>query len=98
MASTYTTYATARDAYLANAVYEEERSVAKARTFISACRSLILLGPAATGAGESTVSFDPARFEKELQRAQTYVQRYSTDATDQGGVRSTRADFTYLRG
>lgn len=98
MATTYTTHAAARAAYLANAVYEEERSVVKARTFISACRSLLELAPTSASTGESQASFDAGRYKDEMERARQFVRRNSDNETDQGGRRVTRADFRFLRG
>lgn len=87
-------------AYLDNASYEEDGSVAKAKAFITACRFLLLpkvtparsMGP--DGGGQVEFNLDVVRAE--MQAAQLYVA--ANDTSSYEGFGSVKhADFTGLR-
>lgn len=67
--------ATVKQAYLDNASYAEENSVAKARAFETACRQLLLLLPqSATQMGAGTVQFSVASIQAELDHVRQWRQ------------------------
>lgn len=72
------------DAYAANASYDEDASVTKARAFATACRILLVRLPTASQIGGASVSMDVSLIRQELNRAQQWL---STRSDNTGGVR-----------
>lgn len=72
------------DAYAANASYEEDASVAKAKAFATACRILLVRLPTASAIGGASVQMDVSLIRAELSRAQQWL---STRSDSTGGVR-----------
>lgn len=71
--SSASTLADVWNAYDDNASYEEDDSVSKARTFITACRILLRRLPAQNTRSSTTLRFDLKRIQNELQQAQRFV-------------------------
>ena len=89
---------TIETAYGDNASYTEDQSVAKCRAFITAARLLLLKLPSVAVKGSNSLSFRLESIQRELERAQEWLEAHSTDDDDiQGGPRVTRADFRGLR-
>ncbi len=92
-----TSLATAQDAYLDNADYDSDGSVAKAKLFRTACRQLLVLLPAdqSRRAGNNTqqVSFDPAMLRQSLQEVEAWL---ALNDTSTPAV--VHPDFSYARG
>jgi hypothetical protein len=88
-------------AYLDNASYEEDASVAKAKAFITACRFLLsprITPQASTGPGNGgQVEFNLEIIRGEMQAAQQWLCSNDTTNYDSfGGVKY--ADFSGFRG
>lgn len=87
-------------AYLDNASYEEDASVAKAKAFITACRFLLLpkLTPArSAGPGDGgEVEFNLDVVRAEMQAAQQYVAANDSGSYEGFGT-VKHVDFTGLR-
>lgn len=66
-------------AFLDNASYSATGSVTAARTFVTACRMLLLMIPKMQGSREATVTMNPELIQKEMMSAQEWLQ-----ATDTG--------------
>ena len=91
------TLAEIQAAYIDNASYAEDGSVAKARAFITACRILLLRLPkrARHGGGGEEIELDPESIRSELKAAQRYV---STNAgVGAGGAGVKHVDFAGFR-
>ena len=71
--SSSSTLAQVQDAYVDNASYAEDASVAKAKAFVTACRILLLKLPAEAGTRESHVRLNPAEIAREIREAQGRV-------------------------
>lgn len=85
------TLAEVKAAYDDNASYEEDSSVTKARSFITACRFLIRRLPqrakhGGTSGGEE-IEIDMTTLEKQLSEAQKWIQSNNTTGTGVGEVR-----------
>lgn len=73
-------------AYDDSASYEEDRSVAKCRAFITAVRLLLRRYRRKIQRGSGTaIENDVAPLKAELQRAQTWLAQHDTSATGGGG-------------
>lgn len=71
-------------AYLDNASYEEDGSVAKARAFITACRFKIhLLADSAASPQGHQASIRTEKYQREIEAAQSFI-RASADVTEGG--------------
>jgi len=84
--------------YESNADYRETSSVTKALAFISACTKLLVKLPARSSGGGSEVEIDTALVEKQLDRAEQWVQanRSSSDElTDPSVIHPHFNDFRY---
>lgn len=80
------------DAYDDNASYEEDSSVSKARTFITACVILLRRRPQRVSTNGYAVDFDPDTIQNELKRAREW------QATNSASGESVRyLDFRNLR-
>lgn len=71
--ATYSTLADARQAYLDNADYADVASPSKARAFITACRSLLILQPARSMASSHQVEYQPSLIAQQLQEARDWL-------------------------
>jgi len=71
--ATYSTLAEAQTAYLANADWAETGSSSKAKTFVSACRALLLLMPTQAAQGDVSTQFDMDAIREQMASAQQYV-------------------------
>ena len=83
-------------AYLDNASYEEDASVAKAKAFVTACRFLLLKRPTESEfAGTSRMRWTPELWQQEMKAAQAWLptQAGASGATDN----VSHPDFTYFR-
>lgn len=91
----------ALQAYLDNADYGEadasSAAVAKAKSFITACRKLLALRPRSTGSREAHTELAPETIQTQLQMALQYVAANDTGINRPGGPSVTRADFTDFR-
>lgn len=74
-------------AYLDNADYEESASVSKCRSFITACRRLLLELPKQSSHTGASVSLNPELIADEMRRAQSWLASADTTANPNGGVR-----------
>jgi len=83
-------------AYIDNASYAEDSSVAKARAFITACRILLMRLPkrVSRGGGEE-IELNPERIQAELRAAQQYVN--ANAGVGDGGAGVRHVDFTGFR-
>ena len=101
MASTLTgssTLSQIETAYGDNGSYVEDDSVAKCRAFITACRLLLVKLPTVSVKGANSISFRVESLQRELERAQAWLETHSTTASDiQAGPRVTRSDFRGFR-
>ena len=85
-------------AYDNNATYAEDRSVAKCRDFVTACRMLIRRLPTVQVKGANSLSFNLENLRKELEDAQAWLLEHTTPAADiQADPRAIRADFRNSR-
>ena len=77
------TLATVRQNYVTYADYEETGNAASCRSFITACRQLIVLLPSAsTGAQQTSVEFEIAEIRQQLAAAQQWL-RDNPSSTDE---------------
>lgn len=82
--SSSSTFAEMQAAYIDNASYAEDGSLAKARAFITACRCLLLKLPKRSKHGlNQETEFEPSLLRQELLQAQQYVNA----SVSGGGVR-----------
>lgn len=81
--------------YLDNADYAESRSVSKARSFVTACRKLLVLLPSSMVKGSNSVSQRVDLIRDELRDAQAWLERFSSD--DIPGPIVTRTSFKSFR-
>jgi hypothetical protein len=91
------TLAEIQAAYIDNASYLEDGSVAKARAFITACTILLLKLPkrARHGGGGEEIELDPESVRFKLKAAEQYV---SVNAgASAGGAGVKHVDFTGFR-
>jgi len=89
--ATYSTLAEAQTAYLANADWAETGSSTKAKTFVSACRALLLLMPTQAAQGDVSTQFDIKQIAAQMDAAQQYVN--DTVAGGGGMVDTSFEDF-----
>lgn len=87
-------------AYADNASYEEDASVAKAKAFATACRSLLSPGrivkrSAAGGRGGNEVELMPELLQQQLEDARRWLAAELAAAS--GGSAVIHADFTGFR-
>jgi hypothetical protein len=66
-----------RAAYADNASYGEDGSVAKARAFVTACRLLIQMQPAAASKGGDSLSLDLRLLAEQMLEAQRFISHYN---------------------
>jgi len=83
------------NAYLDNASYAEDRSTAKAKIFITACRMLIFKLPSAQAKGANSLAYNRNLLQSELDRAQAWLAAKDDDERPEPPV--TRADFRRSR-
>jgi len=77
--ATYLTQDAARADYLANADYADGAGdAAKAATFRSACRALIVLLPQSAGQGGATLTMSVAQLAAELKTAESFLAARAT--------------------
>jgi len=74
------TYATAHAAYLDNADYDVEGSLAKAKLFAVACRRLIHLTTTASNTGEGSLEDEPRKYRDELRAAKAWIASHPDSA------------------
>lgn len=74
------TFDQAVDAYLDNADFEETRSIAKAKAFLTACVRLSVLLPQSASDQGSSQSFDMASVADNKRRAQEFISSWDTSA------------------
>jgi hypothetical protein len=89
--------AAARTSYIDNADYEATGSLAKAKAFVSACRTLLALPLTASakgGSGGDSVTLDPTVLEGMMGHARRYVEQLQNA---QQGTGVVHADFTDVR-
>lgn len=84
--SSSSSYDDAVAAYLDNCGYAEDRSVAKARAFITACRALLILQPKRqrTGSNHET-EFNIEGLNSQIDKAQAWIN--ANRSTSNGGYR-----------
>lgn len=83
------------NAYLDNASYSEDKSLSKARVFITACRMLLFKLPSAQSKGANSLSYNRNLIQRELERAQEWLA--AKDGAERPEPPVTRADFRRLR-
>ena len=86
----------AEDAYYTYADYAEVLSVARARSFATACRRLLTLLSTSATKGPNTVSMNLENISRELATAQAWIEAHSAD--DIAGPIVTKTDFSRMRG
>lgn len=69
-----------RAAYADNASYSEDGSVAKARAFVTACRLLIQMQPAAASKGGDSLSLDLRLLSEQIADAQRFISQSNLTA------------------
>lgn len=69
-----------RAAYANNASYHEDRSGAKARAFITACRLLIQAQPAAVSKGGDSLNLDLRLLADQILEAQRFLSHFNVAA------------------
>lgn len=95
--ATYSTLADARQAYLDNADYADVGSSAKARAFIVACRSLLILQPSRSMATSHQVEFMPQLISAQLQEAKDWLAINDPAAAGKGGGHKRYFDISGMR-
>lgn len=75
------------DDLLDNADFEENDSVAKARTFITAANRYFILTPASQSDQGSSMAMGLAQIQALLNRATAFVKQSSTDSAETSAVR-----------
>jgi hypothetical protein len=93
--ATYSTYATAKAAFFDNSDYDDgEGSIAKARNFKNAIRSLLILQPKRASQSGASTEFESEMLKAESERVTNWL-----DARETAGTRSetTLADFSDFR-
>lgn len=68
-------------AYADNASFEEDRDVSKAKSFVTACRLLLLKMPRMTGKSGGQLQLSPELIQREMTRGLAYVQANDTSST-----------------
>lgn len=91
-----TEYDSALQAYLDNASYEAEASVAKAKLFLTACTKLIALVPQMTGTRESTTQMKVDEYRLQRESCQEWLSTHDTSA-DSRHPSVTRVSFENFR-
>ena len=86
-------------AYIDNASYAEEGSVAKARAFVTACRVLLLKMPKETGSRDSRLTLNPELIHQEMSLAQDWINASDSGASSSqaGGPNVSRMSFEEFR-
>src|SRR5215207_8957877 len=85
------------NAYVDNASYEEDASVAKAKAFITAARILLLKLPEESGTRESHLKLSKAEIAAQLEQARTWVAANDTGDSGSSGPRVTLGSFEAFR-
>ena len=62
-----------QSAYIYGASYEEDSSVEKCRTFMSACRIILFKFPSSKTSGGESVSFDRRMIPEQLESARRWI-------------------------
>lgn len=94
--ATYTTFATAEAAYLANSDWDDGAgSVSKAQAFRSACRALLVLKPSEVDTGQKSHAFDMRLVSAQLDAVQAWLAENDPDQATGGCVRYV--DLRYTR-
>ena len=84
--ATYTTLPEATTAALANADYAEVASVTKAKAYVTALESMLILMPKATAKDAASVSLAPEEIRMRLKAANAWLLANDTDSHG-GGVK-----------
>lgn len=84
-------------AYDDNASYEEDGSVAKCKSFITACTILIRRTPKRAGTRESDMETSIEEVRKALERAREWLAANDTAADSAGGGSVKRMSFRSFR-
>jgi hypothetical protein len=84
------------DDLLNNADFEEQSSVTKARSFITAAKRYLILSPQSQADQSSSMTISTAEIRSMIQRAQQYVSRYDR-INNGGGVRFLSASEGFRR-
>jgi hypothetical protein len=84
-------------AYDDNASYAEDKSVAKAKLFVTACRILLRRTPEESGTRESHFKMSTSLIQKELEAARDWLQANDASSTGNGGPAVVRSDFRSFR-
>lgn len=84
-------------AFVDNGSYVEDQSVSKCRAFITAARALLIKLPTTATKGANTLSFRVESVQKELERAQSWLEARDTTGDDLPGPGNTYADFRSSR-
>ena len=71
--SSSSTLAQVKNAYYDNADYDVDGDIGQARTFIVACRQLLLRLPKRGKKADDEVELDPVRIEKQLDDARSWL-------------------------
>src|SRR5687767_9470326 len=92
------TIAQVQASYVDNASYAEDGSAAKAKTFLTACRVLLLKLRAQAGTREGTMRLNPELIQREMGEAREWLAANGEPVADNtDGGRVTRASFREFR-
>jgi hypothetical protein len=91
--SSASTIAEIEAAYMDNAGYAEDRSAAKARAFVTACRLLLLKRPTEAGSGTDRLVLSPDQISGQIRSAEDWLASNDTAANGPMGPRVTGASF-----
>lgn len=81
-------------AYMDNASYEEDASVAKAKAFVTACRLLLMKIPKVSQDSEGArVEMNPDLIQREMAEAREYVRAHEPTTTAGSTGRATSRYF-----
>lgn len=89
-----------RDAYFDNASYEEDASVSKAKTFVTACRQLLVRQPSRStkgGRGGEEIEINLTVVQEQLTEAQRWIAEHDTSVAAGGPGTFKHADFRNFR-
>lgn len=80
-------------AYVDNGSYVEDQSVTKCRAFITAARALLIKLPTVATKGANSLSYRVESVQRELERAQAWLEARDTTGDDMPGPARSYADF-----
>lgn len=98
--SSTSTLAQVEAAYIDNASYAEDSSVAKAKAFITACRILLVKLPKASNSGDAGATYNTDLIQKQMEQAQQWVTANDTSSSSDassGGPVVARFNFNNFR-